>query len=135
MRENDNLNIEGGFTLKTVILASSAIATGIVIIILLIIAVCTSCSNKTYTPTNTTSVNTYTPPVTTTTTQDVEVPVDDYSNDWATLYTSESSNGLVVLDYRDPDTGVHYLYFWKRSNGEIEIVPRLANSNGTIMQD
>ena len=132
--KEENLNKESGFTLKTMILASSAIAVGVVIIILLIVAICASCSNKTYTPTNTTSATAYTPPVTTTT-QDIEVPVDDSSNDWATLYVSDTWGGLVVLDYRDPDTGVHYLYFWKQSTGEIEIVPRLADSNGTIMQD
>jgi hypothetical protein len=130
--EEENLNKESGFTLKTMILASSAIAVGVIIIILLIVAICASCSNKTYTPTNTTSSTAYTPPITTTT---QDVVIDDSSNDWATLYVSDSWGGLVVLDYRDPDTGVHYLYFWKQSTGEIEITPRLADSNGTIMQD
>ena len=134
MRDEDNLKEESGFTLKTLILTSSAIAVGVIIIILLVVAICASCSNKTYTPTNTSPAVTYTPPVTTTT-QEVEVPVDNSSSDWETLYVSDTNGGLVVLDYRDPDTGVHYLYFWKRSNGEIEIVPRLAGANGNIMQD
>ena len=132
MKEEDKLNTESGFTLKTMILASSAIVVGVIIIILLIVAICASCSNKTYTPTNTAPATAYTPPITTTT---QDVVIDDSSNDWTTLYVSDSWGGLVVFDYRDPDTGVHYLYFWKQSTGEIEITPRLADSNGTIMQD
>ena len=134
MKEEDRLNTESGFTLKTMILISSAIAAGVIIIILLIVAICASCNNKTYTPTNTAPATAYAPSITTTT-QDIEVPIDDSSNDWTTLYVSDNWGGLVVLDYRDPDTGVHYLYFWKQSTGEIEITPRLADSNGTIMQD
>ena len=49
---------------------------------------------------------------------------------WTPIYNEPMD---YVYDFRDPNTGIHYLVFYR--GGEIEITPRLANTEGNIMQD